>query len=316
MIRVRVTLMIGYRRANRRYILLVLVLTAITLITLDSRRDDSGALGAVGRAAHAIVSPIDRAVNAVTTPIGDWFDGITDGKSLKEENRDLRAQLGALEDDQRRAEAALTQNETFRRLLELPVLADIPRVNARIVNRSIGNFDWTITLDKGQEAGISRNMVVLGPDGLVGRIIEAWDGGSKVRLLIDPNSGVGVRVLPALVSSVAQGVAGSDELRVELDENAPPVNVGDNVVTSGIEQSDFPEGLSVGQVTEVEPRGPARHGRAGETVDGIRRPRVRDGAQVGAGSGSGHDHHDDHDDHDGAGSGDHDRAGARGRIRG
>ncbi len=246
--------MIGYRRANRRYILLVLVLTAITLITLDSRRDDSGALGAVGRAAHAIVSPIDRAVNAVTTPIGDWFDGITDGKSLKEENRDLRAQLGALEDDQRRAEAALTQNETFRRLLELPVLADIPRVNARIVNRSIGNFDWTITLDKGQEAGISRNMVVLGPDGLVGRIIEAWDGGSKVRLLIDPNSGVGVRVLPALVSSVAQGVAGSDELRVELDENAPPVNVGDNVVTSGIEQSDFPEGLSVGQVTEVEPR--------------------------------------------------------------
>ena len=148
-IRVRVALMIGYRRANRRYILLVLVLTAITLITLDSRRDDSGALGAVGRAAHAIVSPIDRAVNAVTTPVGDWFDGITDGKSLKEENRDLRAQFGALEDDQRRAEAALTQNETFRRLLELPVLADIPRVNARIVNRSIGNFDWTITLDKG-----------------------------------------------------------------------------------------------------------------------------------------------------------------------
>ena len=43
--------MIGYRRANRRYVLLLLVLTAITLITLDSRREQPGALGAVGRAA-------------------------------------------------------------------------------------------------------------------------------------------------------------------------------------------------------------------------------------------------------------------------
>ena len=109
--------MIGYRRANRRYILLVLVLTAITLITLDSRRDDAGALGTVGRAAHTLVSPIDRAVNAVVSPVSDWLSGVTDGKSLKSQNRELRARVGELENQERTAKAALAQNDQFRRLL-------------------------------------------------------------------------------------------------------------------------------------------------------------------------------------------------------
>ena len=243
--------MIGYRRANRRYVLLVLVLTAITLITLDSRRDEPGALGAVGRAAHALVSPIESAVDTVVSPVADWFDGITEGSSIKEENRELRARLQELEDEQRQAAAALAQNETLRQLAELPILSEVPRVTARVVNRSQGNFEWTITLDKGQESGISPDMPVMGPAGLVGRVLDSWNGGAKVLLLVDPNSNVGVRVLPGLVSGIAEGIAGSDELRVDLDANAQ-ASLDDDVVTSGLENSSFPEGLSVGKVTEVE----------------------------------------------------------------
>ncbi len=94
---------------------------------------------------------------------------------------------------------------------------------------------------------------MLGPDGLVGRVLESYRGGAKVLLLVDPHSGVGVRALPGLVSGVAQGVAGSDELRVDLELNDPPIKVGDVVVTSGEEQSDFPEGLMVGTITKIEP---------------------------------------------------------------
>jgi rod shape-determining protein MreC len=243
--------MLGTRRTNRRYVLLLLVLTAITLITLDSRREEPGALGAVGRAAHTVVSPIEAAVDAVASPIADWFDGITDGASLKSENRRLNKRLGEYEDRLRRANAALDENEELHRLLGLPVLADVPRTSARVVNRSPGNFEWTVTIDKGEEEGISPDMVVLGPDGLVGRVLDSWNGGSKVLLLIDPESNVGVRVLPGLVSGIAEGIAGSEELRVDLDVDAQ-VAVGDNVVTSGLENSSFPPDLSVGRITEVE----------------------------------------------------------------
>jgi rod shape-determining protein MreC len=242
--------MASYRRANRRrYVLLVLVLTSITLITLDSRRDDTGGLGVVGRAAHRAVSPVDRAVSAIVDPIGDWFEGVTEGESLKNENERLRRELGELEDEQRQARTALRQNAEFRRLLDLPILDDVRRVTARVVNGAPGNFEWTITIDKGQEREISPDMPVLGPDGLVGRVLEAWEGGAKVLLLVDPESAVGVRIGPQ--SGIAEGVAGSDLLRVELDADAV-VAIGDPVVTSGLENSSFPEGLSVGRVVEVE----------------------------------------------------------------
>src|SRR6185503_20446047 len=128
--------MIGYRRANRRYVLLLLVLTAITLITLDSRREQPGALGAVGRAAHALVSPIERAVNAVASPVSDWFSGVTDGGSLKRDNRRLTTEVQRLQNQERDAKTAIEQNETLQALLDLPVLKEVPRVTARVVNRS------------------------------------------------------------------------------------------------------------------------------------------------------------------------------------
>jgi rod shape-determining protein MreC len=41
-------------------------------------------------------------------------------------------------------------------------------------------------------------------------------------------------------------------LTLDLDDPEASVEVGDDVVTSGLENSDFPEGLSVGRVVDVE----------------------------------------------------------------
>lgn len=241
-----------YRRASRRrYLLLLLVLTSVTLITLDSRRDESGVLGAVGRGAHAIVAPFERAVDAVADPMSDWFDGITDGRSLKRENERLRERVAELEDVQRRARMALLDNERLRRIHDLPILREVPRVTARVINRSPGNFEWTITIDKGEEHGISPDMPVMAADGLVGKVLESWRGGAKVRLLVDPDSAVSTRVLPENDSGIAEGRAGSDALRLEMDGDAR-VYVGNTVVTSGLENSVFPADLPVGRVVEVE----------------------------------------------------------------
>jgi rod shape-determining protein MreC len=80
-----------YRRTSRRrYVLLLVVLTSVTLITLDRRNGDAGALGSVGRAAHTLVSPVERGVDAVARPVGDWFDGVFSAGSLEDENQRLR----------------------------------------------------------------------------------------------------------------------------------------------------------------------------------------------------------------------------------
>ena len=113
------------------------------------------------------------------SPVSDWFSGVTDGGSLKRENRRLATEVQRLQNQERDAKTAIEQNETLQALLDLPVLKEVPRVTAHVVNRSPGNFEWTVTLNKGEESGISRDMPVMGPAGLVGRVLDSWKGGRR-----------------------------------------------------------------------------------------------------------------------------------------
>src|SRR5262245_8759613 len=102
--------MAGARRASRRrYVLLVIVPTCLTLITLDTRSGRTGPLGSVGRVAHRVMSPIEGAVNDVTGPVGDWWSGLVDSGHLKKENRRLEEENAALRGQQTAAAQAIKE---------------------------------------------------------------------------------------------------------------------------------------------------------------------------------------------------------------
>jgi rod shape-determining protein MreC len=246
---------IARRTSRRRYVLLVIVLTAVTLITLDSRGGRSGPLGALGRAAHTLVSPIQGAVESVTTPISDWWHGVTEGADLKRDNRKLREQLSVAQGTERAAQRAIAENEDLKKLLGLNSLLNVKRVNARIVARDTGNFDSSLTLDHGTESGIARDMPVVGPDGyLVGSVIDVGRNYAKVRVLTDPVFAVGVRTPEHPGADSATGTAsgrnGSRELLVDDFDPQAKILRGDQIVTSPL-STKFPPDLLVGSVTKV-----------------------------------------------------------------
>lgn len=211
--------MVVYRRGGRRrYVLALLLLTAITLVTLDSRSGDSGPLGVIGRAAHEVVSPVARGVHAVTEPVGDWFDGITSAGSLKRENDELRADLAEAESKIRRGDAALQANRRYKELLELPIPEDTEAITANVILGPSGNYESTITIDKGSGSGIAEGMPVVAAEGLVGRVVEVWGSGAKVLLLTDPHSGVSVRMVRPRLIGEAEGRAGRENLVLDLVE--------------------------------------------------------------------------------------------------
>ena len=200
------------RSANRRrFVLALIVLTSITLITLDSRSGRTGPLGAAGRAAHTVVSPVARAVSAVAGPIGDWWSGVTDSGHLKRENRTLRRR-------DRRAERASNETRESQRGESSRArgrcsasvsgsTTNAKPVAARVVDRDPGNFESTITLDRGTEAGIEEGMAVLAPDGVVGHVVSSWHGGGTVRVLTDPESAIAVRTTWSIRSPASRRVA-------------------------------------------------------------------------------------------------------------
>jgi rod shape-determining protein MreC len=246
------------RDGRRRYVLILIVLTAITLITLDQRADDKGPIGAAARVAHRIVSPIAGAADRVFSPVGDWLAGLTDGGDLRRQNRELTEALLEERAKNRDADRAIAENREYHRLTGEPWLDDIEHVWATVIAGAPGNFERTIVLNKGTESGIETGFPVVGADGLVGRVVEAWNGGSKVLLVTDGTFGVAVRLTEQRIRGPAETHAESRTLRLNLNvadvtqDQIDSIERGDDVETCGCDGSEFPPGIPVGEVERVE----------------------------------------------------------------
>jgi rod shape-determining protein MreC len=236
------------RASRRRYVLLLVVLTCLTLITLDTRSGRSGSLGTLGRLAHRVVGPVEGAVDDVARPVGDWWDGVISSGDLKRKNRQLEEEVAALKGKQTQADQAIKENSGLKALLKLTDALLVKNVTALIVGRDPGNFDPTLTIDRGSETGIAVDMPVIAPEGIVGKVIEVWNGGAKIQVLTDPGFSVGVQTpghdpSPA-TTGIASGQVGSHDLSVEFDAGTR-VSKDDAIVTSP-QSTLFPSGLPVG----------------------------------------------------------------------
>lgn len=241
------------RRSGRnRFTLLFLVLTSITVITLDFRGDGGGFLGSVRSGAADVFAPVRSGADAVLSPVGDALQGVTGYGSLEDENAELRARIEELEGNAVRDEDARAELRELLRLERLTVLEDIEKVTARVVGAPIGNFEQTIQLDRGSDDGIAEGMPVVTGAGLVGRVVTTSASRSVVRLVTDPDSSVGVRILGEDEVAIADGNGPGRDLVVRSVEPGVRVAPGDRVVTSGVEEgSSLPAGIPVGRLTTV-----------------------------------------------------------------
>jgi cell shape-determining protein MreC len=87
-------------------------------------------------------------------------------------------------------------------------------------------------------------------------VADVSDSTAKVRLLIDPDSGVGVKLLGLPETGggegVIEGIGERDTLRLTGVAAGTQVEVGQTVVTHGADESRFPPDLVVGTVKSFD----------------------------------------------------------------
>ena len=238
-----------YRRPTRsRFTLLLLVLTSVTLLTLDYRGSGSGAIEAVRDGARDVFAPVQDASDSVFAPVGRFVGGVihygdleAENERLRRENEDLRGTVLRGDDAEREREALLDQ-------LDLGFVDDIPREDARVVGVSPSNFELSIEIDKGAGDGLAKGMPVVTGAGLVGRIEAVTRTRSTVQLVVDDEFSVGIRVVPQGDTGVANGHGIRRPMEADLLDPETTLEKGQIVVTSGLQQSQFPAGIPVGRV--------------------------------------------------------------------
>jgi rod shape-determining protein MreC len=240
-----------YRRPSRsRFVLLVLVLTAITLVTLDSRSGGKGWTGSVRNSVHDAFAPVQDATHSVLRPVGDFFTGVVHYGDVKQENARLRDQLAKARSQQLQAADAQRELQLLLDQQHLAFAGNTPTVAAEVVDTSSSNFEESVQINKGKDAGIAVNMPVVTGGGLVGRIASVSAKRATVLLVTDPTFGVGVR-LPTGETAVASGTGRDNPIRVDLIPPGVKLNVGDMMVTSGLQLERFPKDIPVGKVHTV-----------------------------------------------------------------
>lgn len=242
-----------YRRSARpRFVLLLLVLTAITLVTVDTRANGGGVTADVRAQAHDLFAPVQSATHAVLRPIGDFFTGAFHYGGLKAENARLRDQLA-----QARAQSLLSSDAQRELQLlseqdHLDFVGNIPRVTAQVVSTSSSNFELSVQINRGSNSGIAVNMPVVAGGGLVGRVAEVSAKRSTVLLVTDPTFSAGVRLITNGAVFVANGAGRGNPMTLELVDATTKVAPGDKLVTSGLQLGQYPKDIPVATVKAVK----------------------------------------------------------------
>ncbi|MFB8791146.1 MAG: rod shape-determining protein MreC [Potamolinea sp.] len=141
------------------------------------------------------------------------------------------------------------QNQKLKELLDYSKTQKQKGIVAAIVGRSADHWWQQITLGRGSQDGIQKDHIVMGPGGLVGRVVSVTPNSSRVLLISDPTSKVGAAISRSRSMGFMRG-QGSNRAVLQFFDKVPDVRRGDVVSTSSVSEL-FPPGLPLGRVESV-----------------------------------------------------------------
>ncbi len=164
----------------------------------------------------------------------------------------LQLQVDRLGVELQHANAQARRTEQLEQLLQLQRTELPATMAARVIAADPAAAFRTVTIDKGSSDGVRRDMAVLSPLGVVGRVIdEPAAHAAKVQLIIDRNAGAGAVIERANAGGVVVGGEDEAPLRMEYVSNLADVAPGDLVMTSGLD-GIYPRGFVIGRIEKVE----------------------------------------------------------------
>src|SRR3984893_7220217 len=243
--------MAGIPSRHKSVVLLVgVIVLQVVLLAVQIKRDSQGRLLRVW--AVGAVSPFERAgAQGILNMRGTWSryfalqNTSRENEELKRENDTLKLRVNQLQSKAAESDrlAALLNFRQSQR--ELPMLA------ARVIGAG-ADASQTIYLDRGERDGIRRNMGVITPDGVVGKVIESYRDTAQVLLLTDKDSGVGAMLVDSRVQKPVGGTGEPLLVMKYISNEDNSVNPGDRIVTSGTDRI-FPGDLPVGAIADIKP---------------------------------------------------------------
>ena len=203
---------------------------------------------------HALLSPFRYGMQSLTNTAEQFYSYMFQYETLAAENEALKAQIAEMEGDARQADAYQRENERMRNLLELSTTReDFKLVDGYIIAKSSTDWSSTITINKGTNAGITRDMcVVTANHEVVGLVTEVGPDYAVIKTILDSSLEVSATIASSGYSGMVKGGytdGRKDMMRMDYLPSAAIIRNNDQVVTSG--STVYPRDLIIGYVVDA-----------------------------------------------------------------
>ncbi|MBB5354686.1 rod shape-determining protein MreC [Anoxybacillus mongoliensis] len=239
---------------NKRLIILlvsIMVLVALIGFSLKERNE----LSWMEKFVKDTVVFMQSIVHKPAQFVAGFFENVNDLRHTYEENKRLKEHLEQYVLLQSEVESLKKENERLRELLnKKESLRDFVAIQATVIGRNPDRWEETLIVNKGSQHGVKKDMAVITPQGLIGKVRSVSPFSATVQLLSAKNRQNRISAFIQGDENVFGLIEGYDEEREALLLKRIPydakIEKGQRVFTSGL-GGIFPKGLFIGEVEEV-----------------------------------------------------------------
>jgi rod shape-determining protein MreC len=223
---------------------------ALFLMVADTRFEFAKPLRA---AVATTLLPVQRMLSVpvqMWQGASDYLRGLSSALSSEKATQEKMVQQA---EKAARAERLERENERLRALLDLRPLLQVRSLAAEVLYEASDPFSRKLFIDRGATHGVVLGAPVVGPDGVLGQVTRVFPLSAQVTLLIDKDAAIPVLNARTQARSAAFGGAGGDAMELRYMAANADVQVGDDLLTSGVD-GVYPPGLPVARISAVERR--------------------------------------------------------------
>jgi len=243
-----------YSRHRSLALLVGVVFAQVLLLAFQIKRDRDVPL--IRYWAADLVTPVGRVGTWTSSKIRGVWRGYIGLHGARVESAHLQAEVDQLRLRNYGLEAQAAEMQRLQLLLNFrEAHSEAPMLAAQVIGASADPTSHTLFINRGERDHVRRDMAVITPDGIVGKIVEVFTNNTAQVLLIDDkDSGVGALFADTRTHGVVKGTG--DPLPVmDYVVNDEKVHPGEVILTSG-EDRIFPKGLPVGVVEDASQSNP------------------------------------------------------------
>jgi rod shape-determining protein MreC len=233
-----------------RHLTVLLIVIAAQLLLIAYQVKTNKEVPLIRVWAVTAVTPVEQGLELVRRYTWGFVEDYFVLLGVRSQNEKLRQENGQLKIENNYYKNELATADRARALSVFEARSPSKTVAARVIGNGTGANSRVVFVDRGSTSGVESGMAVVTPDGIVGKVVDAYPTASLVMLITDPTFAAGVLSQKNRVHGTLKG-QGHAECLVDYVQNEERVDVGEWFYTSGDDRI-FPKGFPVGQVAAVQ----------------------------------------------------------------